>query len=93
MEYWSILWDDEDEPHGNVQHIAEHDLSAEDVEHVLKNPTDEGASKSTNLPAVWGHTPDGRFILVVYEEVAEKTVRVITAYEVPEPKRKRKGRK
>ena len=35
-------------------------------------------------------TPDGRFIIVVYEEVAEHTVRVITAYEVPERKRKRR---
>jgi uncharacterized DUF497 family protein len=50
----------------------------------------QGTSKSTGFPAVWGYTPDGRFIIVVYEEVAENTIRVITAYEVPERKRKRR---
>lgn len=92
MEFWSIIWDDENDPDGNVEHIAEHDLTIEDVEHVFRNPTDEGTSKSTGFPAIWGYVPDGRFIIVVYEEVAESTVRVITAYEVPEPKRKRKKR-
>ena len=29
---------DDDEPDGNVQHIAEHDLTVEDVEYVLENP-------------------------------------------------------
>jgi uncharacterized DUF497 family protein len=56
----------------------------------LKNPTAEGTSKSTGFPAAWGNTPDGRYIIVVYEEVAERTVRVITAYDVPERKRKRR---
>ena len=93
MELWSIIWDDENDPDGNVEHVAEHDLTVEDVEHVLRNPTEEGASKSTGFPTVWGYVPDGRFIIVVYEEVAENTVRVITAYEVPEPKKKKKKRK
>jgi uncharacterized DUF497 family protein len=88
--FWSFFWDDENDPDGNVEHIAEHDLTIEDVEHVLKNPTAEGTSKSTGLPAAWGLTPDGRFIIVVYEEVAESTVRVITAYEVPQPKGQRR---
>ena len=90
MEIWSFFWDDEEDPDGNVEHIAEHDLTVEDVEHVLKNPTDEGTSKSSELPAAWGFTPDGRFIIVVYEEVAEYTVRVLTAYEVPQRKRRRR---
>jgi uncharacterized DUF497 family protein len=92
VEVWSFVWDDEDDPDGNVEHIAEHDLSIEDVEHVVKNPTDEGTSDSTGFPAVWGYTPDDRYIIVIYEEVAENTVRVITAYEVPEPKRRRRRR-
>jgi uncharacterized DUF497 family protein len=91
MEFWSFFWDEEDDPEGNVEHIAEHDLTVEDVEHVMKHPTDKGFSKATGFPAVWGYTPDGRFIIVVYEEVAEHTVRVITAYEVPERKRKRRN--
>jgi len=90
MEVWSFFWDAEDDPNGNVQHIAEHDLTVEDVEHVVKHPTEEGTSKSSGLPVAWGYTPDDRFIIVVYEEVAENTVRVTTAYEVPERKWKRR---
>ena len=90
MDVWSIFWDDENDPNGNVEHIAEHDLTVEDVEHVLKNPTEEGTSRSTGFPSIWGYTPDGRYIIVVYEEVAENTIRPITAYEVPERKRKRR---
>jgi hypothetical protein len=91
MAFSTFLWDDEADPQGNIEHIAEHDLTVEDVEHVLKNPTEKGTSTSTGLPAVWGYTPDDRFIIVVYEEIAEGTVRPVTAYEVPE--RRRKGRK
>ena len=90
MAYRIFLWDDEIDPHGNVEHVAEHDLTVEDVELVLKHPTEKGLSKSTGLLAAWGYTPDGRFIIVVYEEVDEETVRPVTAYEVPERKRKRR---
>jgi len=90
MDVWSFFWDDERDPEGNVELIAEHDLTISDVEHVLKCPTEEGRSRSSELPAAWGHTPDGRFIIVVYEEVAENTIRVLTAYEVPERKRRKK---
>ena len=94
MKYLSILWDEENDPAGNVEHIAEHDLTVEDVEHVLARPASEGHSKSTGLPAAWGHTADGRYIIVVYEQIDEDTIRVVTAYEVEEPKAKpRKKRK
>jgi uncharacterized DUF497 family protein len=93
MKYSSIIWDEDDDPGGNVQHIAEHDLTIEDVEAVLAAPTSEGHSKSSGLPAVWGYVPDGRFIIVIFDEVDEDTIRVSTAYEVPEPRSKRKKRK
>jgi uncharacterized DUF497 family protein len=93
MKYSSTVWDAEDDPHGNVQHIAEHDLTVEEVETVLAAPASEGHSTSTEYPAVWGYVPDGRFIIVVYEAIDEDTLRVITAYEVPEPKARRKKRK
>ena len=60
-------------------------MTIEDAEHVLANPTSEGISKSTGLPVVWGYTADGIYIIVVYEQVDEGTLRVITAYEVSEP--------
>ncbi len=91
--YSSIIWDDDSDPRGNVQHVAQHDLTVDDVEEVLAAPVSEGHSDSTGYPAVWGHVPDGRFIIVVYEAVDENTIRVITAYEVPEPKAKRKKKR
>lgn len=93
MPYSSVIWDAEDDPRGNVRHIAEHDLTVEDVEAALANPVSEGQSASTGFPAIWGYVPDGRFVIAVYEEVDEDTVRVITAYEVPEPRRRSKKRK
>jgi uncharacterized DUF497 family protein len=85
MKLFQILWDDDDEPEGNVSHIAEHGLTVEDVEHVLENPTREDSSKSTGRPCCFGYTPDGEFIVVVYEQVDAEIIYPITAYEVPEP--------
>jgi len=85
VHFASIIWDDADDPDGNVEHVAQHELTMEDVEHVLLAPTATGASRSTGLPVAWGYTPEGRYIIVVYEEVDEGTVRVVTAYDVPEP--------
>ena len=84
MSYTSILWDADDDPDGNVQHIADHGLDVDDVEWVLGAPISEGVSKSSGMPAVWGYTPDGTYIIVIYQAVDEDTIRVITAYEVPE---------
>jgi uncharacterized DUF497 family protein len=86
MDLFRIIWDDPDDPDGNVQHLAEHGLALEDVEEVLANPTSEGASASTGRPCVWGYTPEGVSIIVVYEAIDPDTVRVVTAYEVPEPR-------
>jgi hypothetical protein len=45
MKFLYVIWDDDDQPDGNVQHIAEHGLTIEDVEYVLENPTREGISR------------------------------------------------
>lgn len=84
MEYLQVIWDDDDEPEGNVQHVAEHGLTIEDVEYVLENPTEEAVSQSTGRPGCFGYTLGGDFIIVVYEQVDEDTIRPITAYEVDE---------
>jgi hypothetical protein len=93
MFFSSVIWDDESDPLGNVQHIAEHDLTVDDVEAVLSDPASEGHSQTTGFPAAWGCVPDGRFIIVVYDEVDADTIRVLTAYEVPKPKRRNKRKK
>ena len=50
MRYLQIIWDEEDRPDGNVQHIAEHGLTIEDVEYVLENSTEETISKTFGPP-------------------------------------------
>jgi uncharacterized DUF497 family protein len=78
-----IIWNEE--PDGNVEHIEEHGLTIEDVEHVLANPDSQNVSRSSGLPCVFGSTPDGRYIIVVYEDIDQDTIYPVTAYEVPEP--------
>jgi uncharacterized DUF497 family protein len=85
MKYWRFLWDAPDDLNGNVWHILEHGLSIDDVELVLRNPESEGYSASTGRPCVWGYTLEGLYIIVIYDEIDEDTLRVITAYEVAEP--------
>ena len=86
MEYLRILWDDPNDPMGNVEHVLEHGLNMDDVEEVLRNPTSEGTSASTGLPCLWGYTIEDLYIIVVYDRIDEDTIRVVTAYEVSEPR-------
>ena len=85
MTFFRILWDDPQDPHGNVQHIAEHGLDTDDVEDALASPSSGGVSDSSGLPVVWGYTLERVYIIVVYEQIDEDTIRVVTAYPVPEP--------
>jgi hypothetical protein len=50
MRYFQIIWDDENDPVGNVQHIAEHGLTIEEVEYVIENPVSEDVSASSGRP-------------------------------------------
>ncbi len=81
--FQQIIWNEE--PGGNIEHIEEHGLTIEDVEHVLANFESQSISRSSSLPCVFGHTPDGTFIIVVYEVIDEDTIYPTTAYEVSEP--------
>ncbi|HMF19792.1 MAG TPA: hypothetical protein VKE98_21485 [Gemmataceae bacterium] len=87
MPLYFYVWADE-----IIEHLAEHDLTPEDFEYVLANPTEKGVSDSSGLPAVWGYTEDGRFVVAIYRELDEVTVQPVTAYEVP-PRTKKKKRK
>lgn len=81
--FQQIIWNEE--PGGNIEHIEEHGLTIDDVEHVLANFESEGVSRSSGQPCVFGHAPDGTYIIVVYELIDEGTIYPVTAYEVPEP--------
>jgi uncharacterized DUF497 family protein len=78
-----IIWNDE--PGGNIEHIEEHGLTTDDVEHVLANYERKSISRSSKLPCVFGYSLDGTYIIVVYELIDEDTVYPITAYEIQEP--------
>jgi uncharacterized DUF497 family protein len=80
MDYFDFVWNDE-----IVEHLAEHDISQDDFENVVCNPVSKGWSRSSNRPAVWGYTEDGRYIMAVFEELDSITIQPVTAYEVPEP--------
>jgi uncharacterized DUF497 family protein len=88
MQWTHIIWDPT--PGGNVEHVEEHDLTPDDVDHVLQNFDSKGTSQSTGRPCVYGHVPDGRHIVVIYEEIDTDTVMPVTAYEAPKRRRKRK---
>jgi hypothetical protein len=85
MRFLQVIWDDDDDLDGNVQHIAEHGLTVEDVEFVLENPTGEGTSESSGRPCYFGFTPGGDHIIVVYEPLDADSIYPVTAYEVDEP--------
>lgn len=75
-----IIWDSD--PDGNSDHIADHGLSEEEVDHVLFNAATEDVSRSSGLPCVFGYTHTGRYIIVIYEEIDEDTVMPVTAFEL-----------
>jgi hypothetical protein len=83
-----IIWDLESEVGGNVQHIAEHDITPEEVDEVLYAADEEAIvpSFSSGSPIAFGHTSTGKYIAVVFVVVEDFpfTVRPVTAYEVEE---------
>ena len=80
MPWYDFIWNDE--PGGNVEHIAEHGISRDDVETVVCDPLETGTSRSSGRPIATGHTPDGRLIVVVFEEIDECTIYPVTALKV-----------
>jgi uncharacterized DUF497 family protein len=89
-----IVWDEDDDPKGNVQHIAEHDLTIDEVQSVLLNDRNPVTlSESSGRFMVFGETYTGRFIAVAYEEYDEepRLLRPVTAFEVKPPARGKGG--
>ncbi len=81
----AIAWDDEGDPDGNVAHVGRHGLTPAEVETVIRDRRSVARiSRSSGRPIVFGWTPTGRFIAVVYEWVGPGPPQIypITAYEV-----------
>jgi uncharacterized DUF497 family protein len=82
-----VLWDAEGDEDGNVEHVADHGLTIEEVEDVLLNPFNAvGISRTSGRPITMGWTETGRYIHVIWEVVCDKPrcIKVRTAFE-PDP--------
>jgi hypothetical protein len=84
-----IDWDEPQDEGSNTAHIAEHGLTADEVESALfDEETTFDLSDSSGRPIAFGTTITGRFIGIVFEvlNVADPLIiRPITAYGVAEP--------
>lgn len=66
----------------NEQKIADHGISKDEFEEVVREPYDTGIRRSRGLPIAFGETSTGRFIAAVYELHDDGiTVIPITAWE------------
>ena len=77
---FDFIWDEE--PGGNVEHIALHDLTPEDVIHAFHHVIRTTISRSSGRPAIVGYTPEGDRIFVAFDRIDNTTVYVRTAYYV-----------
>ena len=87
MRYDTIIWDMDDDPDGNVQHCADHDISVAEVEDVIEDAIEKDFSRSSNRPVVFGNTRTGRHLMVVFDEIDAHTIYPVTACEVPRRQR------
>jgi hypothetical protein len=89
MEIDLILWDDEDDPRGNYQHIlGTGEVTIDEVEEILYDPGSQVEdSRSSGRPIVFGTTAEGRRLAVVFEIEPDDDlilIRPVTAFPVPE---------
>ena len=52
------------------------------VESVICNSLETKTSRSSGRPVATGYVPDGRLVIVVYEQIDESTVCPVSAYEI-----------
>lgn len=81
MPWYQYVWTDQ-----AIEHLAEHDMTPEDFEHVMEHPQSKTLiSDSSGRPMVFGFTPDGRYAAAIFELLPDRvTVIPVTCYEVPE---------
>jgi hypothetical protein len=77
MAYYEFFWTDE-----IIEHLAEHGVTPDDFEEIVKFPDIRGVSRSSGRPCCWGETIDGRMLLCIYEKLDDLNVLPVTAYEV-----------
>jgi uncharacterized DUF497 family protein len=71
------IWDLDDDPEGNIQHIAEHGVTVEEAEEVVRDHYEAAVgSRSSGRPTVFGWTSTGKYLAVVFEIVDEELSQV-----------------
>ena len=82
----TVIWDDD--PGGNVEHIALNGLVPEEVDSVLLDPAIRALkSHSSGRPCKFGWTNTGKHIFVVWQVESDdpRVIYPVTAYEVDPP--------
>jgi hypothetical protein len=95
MKIEGVIWDEDDDPDGNVAHIAEHDITIDEVEDVLYNPRNTtGPSNHAGRMLTCGWTETDRFICVSWERAEDDPliVKPVTAFDSNPPRSKRRGK-
>lgn len=82
---YDFIWDEG--PGGNVEHIALHDLTPEDVIDAFHNVERHTISRASGLPAIIGYTAAGDRIFVPYRRIDATTVYPETAYRIERSQR------
>lgn len=77
MPFYFFLWTAE-----SIEHLAEHDVSQEEFEEVVRNPEGETVSRSSGNPIAFGVTTSGRVLCCVFRRIEGDIVQPITAFEV-----------
>jgi uncharacterized DUF497 family protein len=94
MFQFSIIWDLEDDPDGNLQHCADHGVTPDDVDDVLQSSKSQTRPEKrfNNRWETIGLTREGRLVSVIWDQVVDDplTIKPVTAFEVGE---RRKGRR
>jgi hypothetical protein len=92
-----VHWDSDDDPGGNVHHIARNGVTKEEVEEVLDNHYSDYffSREEPHNPITFGDTTSGKYIAVVFEVVEPDppTVYPITAYEATPRAKPKKGKR
>ena len=76
MPWFLFQWTDD-----IIKHLAEHDITPDDFEYVVSNPIEQTTSRSSGRHAVFGYTPDGRWVFASYDLLDDVTVVPSTCFE------------
>ncbi len=81
-----VIWDLDDDPNGNVQHIPINEyLTKDDVQHAVDNATWYGNSRTSERQRLIGPAENGLPLVLIYEQVDEDTMYPVTAYYIENP--------